>query len=316
MNKNGNYYVLELEQETDDNRYVYSVAKLDKETEQFYDRHTIACKEKFEQGQEISIKESEICKTKKIGEPDPPNEGKIGGTFCTIELVDGKPNTDVLMVIYNNVNFYKTLAERYQGVNKEKLGQEYASGTHPEILRFCQKRAKEFNPANPYIIAILYQLAEVIGLKVKMPQHAIFQKCIRGFDFPEELDEIIEAMYKIIEDNLSVGLTMNMVIYDGKLLESAYKGEGYISFLKEVEKRTRYFQSDFSCKARQDIFTNNPLEKHGDGIALANLIRVKRTLNITPTETSYIVGNEVKIKFTPNEAKEKYGELVRKPSQK
>lgn len=171
------------------------------------------------------------------------------------------------------------------------------------IDNYFNKEIEAGKKVDPYILEIVHILSEAMGIKVRW-RHGGRMYNQLGFDYPEEVEISIRAIYDLIEEYLDNNeKTFMFVLYEYGKCNDEYK-----NFKKELNKRTGFsFSSDLQYEIDDEKY-------HGENFGFSERYRKlsiqKPTIYISRKETTYCYdianSNSTKIKTTPEECEQKY----------
>ena len=279
------YYVIDKDLEFSEMR----IAKLDSKTKQFYDYHFFDfypdCA-KFELGEKVTLSKPE-----------------------RVEKTDGTISKEVVSLIFQDALFHKETVDKY----KDKVPFGFMN-TPPSIemiiSSFVQYRVENGLDVDLYVIDVLRLLSKAMGLRVRWNNGGTLYNQMSSFNYPEELFEVIAAMYDIISERLANDEHMRFDLY-----EYGAKGKEFIEFINELERKTRYpaacFGSDLEDRIADEAY-------HGPNWGFSQrryeLSIMKPTIQITPNVTTYYYDrSEENARIdstTPEMAKERYSYLL------
>ena len=265
------------------------VAKIDPNTKCFYDYHVkedVVNYADFQIGQSIRIDE---------------NKG--------FEIVDPNINEEVVKIIEQDNSFYKKLEEKYK--DKPEFGFDNEPPNAVTILTdLMRQRLKNNKPVNLYIVAILKTLSSGMGLRVRWQHGGSLYSQMSPFDYPEELSEVLSAMYDIISEKLEKDESMNFILFENEGINQEYK-----NFIDEIERRTRYSSSCFGSDLADRIYDES---HHGANFGFSKRRREleikKPRITISKKATMYYhdmaSDNDIVETVTPEEAEEYLGWII------
>ena len=279
------YYVFYKDDYLND---VVGVAQVDPQTHCFYDYHYYSNIE--------NLDDFQIGNTAILGD-----DGQL-------KLADSTINTEVTEIIAKNEDFYKKLKDKYAS-QLETVG--HIPETDTGILSdYLKDRIKNNQPVDLYVYNIVLLLSSAMGLRLRWERYGMAYNQMSPFTYPEELYEILSAMYNIISEKLANNESMRFLLYD-------YGGinDEYAKFLDEIERRTRYnassFGSDLGDKIQSEAFNG---ANWGYSEARRRLSIMKPLVTISPLSTKYyhdIASDDAYVETTtPEKAKEIFGYIV------
>ena len=238
------------------------IAKLNSETKQFYDYHYFDfypnCA-KFQVGEKVTLS--------KHGE---------------VEKTDGSVSQEVVDIALQDAMFHRELANKYKDENQFDW-RNVPPSIESIIIDYVQDRISQGLDVDLYVVDVLRILSRAMGLRVRWCSGGCLYNQISDFDYPEELSEVIAAMYDIISLKLANGENMRFDLY-----EYGGKGKEYVEFINELERKTRYpaacFGSDLEDKIADEAY-------HGPNFGYSErryqLSIMKPTICISPNQTTY-----------------------------
>lgn len=260
-NNENEYYVINVKNRR--RMSVIVIAKYNKEHRCFYDYH----REKFydlnsmpnlQIGQKITLEAGEIS------------------------ISDENISKEICQVVEEN------------NIRKEELQQKHPDlypqyqttpSTHSISENYFTQRKSQGKDVNPYIVGIVDLLSEAMGLKVRR-KHGGKMYDQLGFDYPEEVEDVLGSMYDIVDEYLENLEDNEVKMFN--LCEFGKKGKEYDDFTKEIERRTGYnhnaITSDLEMQQHSEHY-------HGENLGFsdryASLMKKKPTFYISKKETTY-----------------------------
>ena len=163
---------------------------------------------------------------------------------------------------------------------------------------------------------VIRLISEGMGLRVRWHHGGRLYHQISSFEYPEELYEIVSAMYDIVDEAISNDKSLTLEFY-----EYEAKGEGYIQFINEIERRTRYSANLFSSELQDRIRDES---YHGENWGFSERRRqlsiMKPVIYINSESTVFLRDrageNKMEVETTPELAKERLGAFIGKKTSK
>ena len=238
------YYVVEK------NRFSgeVTVAKLDAETGQFYDYITRYGVCDMEIGQEVAlgtashgfimpeVNSNASTKVTEFGEEEPEADLELRQGF--LEIVNPNPNIDIV----NKVAEDKALRVALRETHKNAQFSNYEFDLAKFLDEYYSKRLSSGKEVSLHTANAVYLLAHAMGLRVEPFEDF-------GLDYPEDLEEIINVMYELINSSIESNRTSSFVLYD------RFNGINteFSEFLKQIERRTHFSIADFGQEREKKI---------------------------------------------------------------
>ena len=265
------------------------VAKIDPKTRCFYDYHR---REDVENYDDFQIGQS-------VRE----------GEYKKFEIVDSNINEEVVKIVEQDAAFYEALKEKYK--DKPDFGfSNFPPPAKTILYDLIKQRLQNNKSVNLYVLAILHMLSDGMGLRVCWQHGGTLYDQISLFTYPEELYEVLSAMYDIISEKLEKNESMNFILYEYGGINEEYK-----SFIDEIERRTRYssgyFGSDLKDQIRSEAY-------HGDNFGFSErrkqLSIMKPRITISPTSATYyhdMASDNALVETTsPKQAEKNFGWVI------
>lgn len=296
-NNKNEYYIIDVEVKS--RSVKIEVANFHKDYGSFYDRHIIRFRTNdrentpnFQVGQKISWEgEKEV----------------IYSDFADISISDQNIDYEISQVAETRKKRQEELKNKYS----DSFGKYQTIPSTKSIIDdyFTQRKSKG-QDINLYTVGIVDLLSEAMGLKVRRRSGGKMYDQL-GFDYPEELQDVVGAMYDIISEYLA-GLEDNETVMFN-LCEFGKKGKEYDDFTEEIEKRTGYSHNSITSELEKQQHSER---YHGENFGFsqryASLMMQKPTIYISKKETTYAYdrseSNAGRKTITPELCAEKYNQ--------
>ncbi len=225
------YYVIGK----DDFSKEVTIAKLDGETDQFYNYITRYGVCDMEIGQEVSINGGgHIFVYPKVEDKTETLDVRHG----FISVINPIPNPDIV----NKVVEDKALRVALRETHKNAQFSNYEFDLAKFLDGYYSKRLSSGKEVSLHTANAVYLLAHAMGLRVEPFEDF-------GLDYPEDLEEIINVMYELINSSIESNRTSSFVLYD------RFNGINteFSEFLKQIERRTHFSIADFGREREKKI---------------------------------------------------------------
>lgn len=296
-NNENEYYIIDVDVKS--RRVTIKVAKFHKDYGSFYDSHSIRFRANdrentpnFQVGQKISWE----------GE----KEG-IYSDLADISISDQNIDYEISQVAEARKKRQEELKNKYS----DSFGEYQTIPSTKSIIDdyFTQRKSKG-QDINLYTVGIVDLLSEAMGLKIRRRSGGKMYDQL-GFDYPEELQDVVGAMYDIISEYLAELEDNETVMFN--LCEFGKKGKEYDDFTKEIEKRTGYSHNSITSELEKQQHSEH---YHGENFGFsqryASLMKQKPTIYISKKETTYAYdrseSNAGRKTITPELCAEKYNQ--------
>lgn len=223
-----------------------------------------------------------------------------------IVLLNEGINEEIVKVNFDRKKREGLLEKKYPDLWPKR---QVFPSTDTIIEDYLKQRKEEGKNIDLYVVGIISQLASAMGIKVCLRHNGSYYDQ-SGFDYPEQIQDIVEAMYEIISEYLAEIKDNENIEF--KLCEYGRKGKEYFNFTKEIEKRTGYnherITSDLKMKLDSADFHGESLNIEGK--SFEQLRAMKPTIYISKKQTVYIPDrsneNEGRIIITPELCEKNY----------
>ena len=206
--------------------------------------------------------------------------------------------------------FFETLKEKYK--DRPAFGWNNFPITASGILcgDLIKQRLNNNQPVNLYVLAILCMLSDGMGLRVRWEHGGTLYDQLSPFKYPEELYEVLSAMYDIISEKIEKNESMRFILYE-------YGGvnDEYQDFIDEIARRTRYSSSMFGSKLKDQITSE---AYHGENYGFSQkrkeLSLMKPCIIISPASATYyhdMASDNALVETTsPEKSKKDFGWVI------
>lgn len=283
-NNENEYYVIDV-----DNKWgKIEISKYNKDYKCFYDYHReeyddLDKMSSFQIGQKVLLKDGELV------------------------ISDANINKEILEVVEEKRKKAEELKQKHPDLYPQY---QPVPNTQSIIDDYFTQTKSDGKDVNSYTVGIVDLLSEAMGLKVRR-RHGGNMYDQLGFNYPEELQDVVGAMYDIISEYLAKIEDNETVMFN--LCEFGKKGKEYDDFTKEIEKRTGYnhkaITSELEMKQHSERYHG---ENFGFSQRYASLMTQKPTIYISKKETTYAYdrseSNARRKTITPQLCAEKYNQ--------
>ena len=176
------------------------------------------------------------------------------------EVKDGnivsEPNEKIVEIIDKYTEYRRELKKRYEKYGRCTLDFAHTPRFYNLLQRFKNRKKRTINGVDDYILSIISRFGDYMDIKVRIRHQSDYDSQV-GFEYPEDVIEVIGAMYKILYERIiKNGETLNFV-----MCGNGTKNEEFENFRREIEMRTHFnrnnFKSEYEYLAEQWYNTPN-----------------------------------------------------------
>ena len=228
-----------------------------------------------------------------------------------------------------NKEIYNEIVEAHKAILKRNalLEKKYPDlypqeqtfkSTEKIIDDYLTQRKNRGEKIDTYIVGIVSLLSYAMGLKVSWRHKGtIYEQS--GFEYPEQIQDIVGAMYEIISDYLDKLKDNEEIVFE--LCEHGFKGKDYYDFTKEIEKRTGVKHDEITSDLKMQQYAKDIHSyRWRPKISYKDLLAKLPTVYISKQRTSYYIDradNNAEIKeITPKSCAESYKKYIEPESQR
>lgn len=170
-------------------------------------------------------------------------DAKVGQEVKDGNIVS-EPNEKIKEIIDKYTEYRRKLKERY-----EKYGRCTLDFTHtPRLDRlfntFKNRKKRTLDGVDPYILRVASCLCYDMAIKVKTRYQNDYMESHVGFEYPEDVIEVIGAIYKVLYEHI----TKNGGTFNFEINGDGTCNEEFENFRREIEMRTHFSREHFKSE--------------------------------------------------------------------